>query len=410
MLRRKLLVSILFLLVVSGVTAQETQVDVYSIRDLPEPDDKEIKLESFKNYVFHGTINIKDNYIMMQGGALTGIDPGKDGVVSSYPGPIIQSKRNTVLIENFTTVIASDEGSGYLFEDPAGKKYCNLFSGHNVVEAPGVKSKGAGTIKGFDSVSIDLGFYDVVDGLKIGGNVTKLLTSFTYFINLENGIAIEFLDDADIERVILNDNFFVARENRDNIGVKLNSQAKVNDGRVVLNFFKGFDEDMSLVGFDPYSTGWEMKDNGSEIPNSSARIFAYMENNTESTQFEEQDQYRVINGNTTEKVNHKFESIGDNKFVYRGLRSINVNLKATVVGNSSNYEGSYTIAFKKNGIKTIKPTSTVKSVPLGNPFSLNLSTLTKLDSGDEISLYIRSNKNQDLKPVIVKQMTIDIQD
>lgn len=394
-------------LVVTSVTAQpKTQVDVYSMKDLPEPDDKEIELESFKNYVFHGTVDIQDNYITMKGGSLTGVDPGKDGVTSTYPGPILQSKREMVYLENFTVIIGSDQGSGYFFEDPSGRRYCNLFAGHSVIDAPNVDSKGVGTISGFISICMDLGYWNAADGLKVTGDVGKFTTSLNYITGLKNGAAVEFLGEANIRDLVMKDNYIVVKDNRDNVGVKVSSSASVDAARLSLNLFRGVKK--ALVGVDSYTPGWETIKNGKEVPDTETRAFAYMTNNTKSTEFQEQDSFQVIKGNTISKVNHKIELRGDNKFIYLGKRNVNVSLRATVNGNASNYDGSYTVAFKRNGVQTIKPTATVKDLSQGSPFSLSLNTEMELKPNDEISLYIRSNNNEKLRPVIVNEMTIDI--
>jgi len=409
MLKTKLLFLLIIALCATNVSAQQdTQVDVYSLRDLPEPKDKEIQLEAFKNYVFHGTVDIQDNYIMMKGGSLTGTDPGKDGVTSTYPGPILQSKRDMVFIENFVVVVGSDQGSGYLFEDPSGTRYCNLFSGHSVVDAPNVDSKGVGTIRGFISICMDLGYWNAADGLKVGGKVGKFTNSLNYITGLKNGTAIEFLNDAKVDDLVLKDNYYVVKENRGNTGIKVNPEASIDQARLSLNLFRGLDK--ALVGTDSYEPGWEMIKNGKEVPDTEVRSFAYMTNNTASTDFQEQDTYQVIKGNTIAKVSHKIKLNGDNKFLYQGKRTANVSMRAKVSGNTSNYDGSYTIAFKRNGTEVIEPTATVKGLSQGSPFSLSLNTQIELKPNDEISLYIRSNNNQELRPVIVNEMTIDIAD
>ena len=409
MTKLKLTILLVVSLVLTSVTAQQnSEVHVNSLRDLPEPDDKEIVLESFKNYVFHGTVDLKGNYITMKGGALTGTDPGKDGVTSTYPGPILQSKREGVYLENFTVVVGSDQGSGYLFEDPSGRRYCNIFAGHSVVDAPNVDSQGVGTIKGFNSICMDLGYWNAADGLKVGGTIGKFTNSLNYVTGLKNGIGIEFLPNADVQDIVLKGNYFVVKENRKNLGMKVNPEASVEAAKLSLNLFRGVEK--AFEGVNSYSPGWEMVKNGKEVPDTETRLFAYMTRNTQSTDFQQQDSYQAIKGNTKAKVNHKFNVEGNNKFIYTGRANKNVSLRATVSGNTSNYEGSYTIAFRRNDIQTIQPTSTVRGLSKGNPFNLSLTTEMELQPNDEISLFIRSNNNPDLRPIIVNEMTIEIKE
>ena len=396
-------------LVLTSVTAQQkSEVHVNSLRDLPEPDDKEIVLESFKNYVFHGTVDIKDSYITMKGGSLTGVDPGKDGVTSTYPGPILQSKREMVYIENFRVVVGSDQGSGYLFEDPSGRRYCNIFAGHSVIDAPNVDSQGVGTIKGFNSICMDLGYWNAADGLKVGGTIGKFTNSLNYVTGLKNGVAVEFLPDAKLKDLVLKDNYYVVKENRNNVGIMVHKEASVDAARLSLNLFRGVEK--AFEGVNSYAPGWEMVKNGKEVPDTETRLFSYMTNNTQSTEFQKQNTFQVIKGNTRAKVAHKIEARGNNKFIYVGKRSKNVSLRATVSGNTSNYDGSYTIAFRRNGVQTVQPTSSVRGLSQGSPFSLSVTTEMELQPNDEISLYIRSNNNQDLRPVIVNEMTIEIKE
>ncbi len=80
-----------------------------------------------------------------------------------------------------------------------------------------------------------------------------------------------------IDDIDLSNNHFVYTGNT---GVKVNSSATIDKGRMTTNMFKGVTT--ILDGFDSYSFAWEMQQN-TGIPNSRAYGFSYMNGNTTTT-------------------------------------------------------------------------------------------------------------------------------
>lgn len=386
--------------------SKSNRVHVYSMDDLPAPGgDGEIKLNPFNVYVFHGMINIGSNFINMNGAGLKGIDPGKDGVVSEVSGAVIRSNKNMVYMENFVVMLGSNGSQGYDFSDPSGKKYCNIFSGCSVLDAPGVTSKGVGKITGFNTTCIDLNYWNTADGLKVGGDMDKFTSALNYVTGIKKGAAFEILDGATINDIVATGNYFIYKGG---IGIKVNPSAQIDQARFSLNLFRG--QDKFLEGVDSFTPGWQMFGNGVGIPDTQAKAYFYMTGNSNATNFPDQSSFQKIAGNTNTKVEQKFKAEGNNKFVYTGKQVVNVDITADVRGISSNFKGSYTLVVMKNGVEKIEPNSTVSNIPQGQGFSLSLTTQTNMTSGDFLELYIKSNNNPDLKPLIITEMIFKIEE
>ncbi|MFY8187007.1 MAG: hypothetical protein ACOVLC_03525 [Flavobacterium sp.] len=105
-----------------------------------------------------------------------------------------------------------------------------------------------------------------------------------------------------------------------------------------------------------------------------------------------------------------FQAVGNNKSKYTGTQVLNVDLYATINGISSTFDGSYTLAIMKNGVEVILPNSTVSNIPEGQGFSISLMTDANLVNGDELEVFIRSNNNPKIKPVIVSEMIFKIEE
>jgi hypothetical protein len=401
-------ISVGFAFTANTISAQSKTnvVEVGGIADLPPASSTgEIKLNPFSVYVIHGMVDLGVNYININGAGIRGVDPGKDGFVSKVEGAVLRSKKNLVFIENLSVLNASRGTSAYDFEDTTGNYYCNIFSGSSVIDAPGVTSKGVGTVRGFNTTCIDLNYWDTADGIKIGGKMLKFTSALNYITGIKQGAAFEIMGDAIIEDIVATGNYFVYKGG---VGVKVNPTAQVKLARFSLNLFKG--QDKFLEGIDSYTPGWQMFGNGVGVPDTQAKAYFYMTGNSLSTNFQAQNAFEKIQGNTVPKVQQLFQAVGNNKFKYTGTQVINVDLYATVNGISSTFDGSYTLAIMKNGVEVILPNSTVSNIPEGQGFSISLTTDASLVNGDELEVFIKSNNNPKIKPVIVSEMVFKIEE
>ena len=402
------LLALSLVLFTNQTTAQEksNRIQVMSLGDLPAPDSKgEIKLNPFNVYVFHGMINLGSNYINMNGAGLKGIDPGKDGVVSEAQGAVIRSKNQMVYLENFAVMLGSSNSSGYDFSDNTKKRYCNIFSGCSILDAPGVTSKGVGKVSGFNTTCIDLNYWNTADGLKVGGNMDKFTSALNYITGIKKGAAFEIVDGAIINDIVATGNYFVYKGGT---GVKVKPSARVDQARFSLNLFRG--QDKYLDGVNSFTPGWQFFGNGVCIPDTQAKAYFYMTGNANATTFPDQGSFQKVAGNTNTKVQQKFKSEGNNRFVYTGKQVVNVDVTASVIGTSSNFKGTYTLCIMKNGIEKIEPMSTVNNIPQGQGFSLNLNTQVDVTNGDFLEVHVKSNNNQDLNPLIINEMIFKLEE
>lgn len=380
-----------------------TLVVVNDMKDFPAPFQGVIKLRPDKMYVISGVVNIGSNAINLNGAGLRGHDPGKDFIMSSVNGAVLRSTGVDVYMESVGVICATTDTKAYDFQDLTGTKFCNLFSGCSVVDAPNIQSQGVGQVSGFNTTCIEKNYWRVAEGIKVTGQATKFTFSLNYVTGITKGAAIEFLNAANVQDVIIQTSYFVYSGDQ---GIKVNSGATIDLGRLALNLFRGVKNPM--VGFDSFTPGWEMMGNGPGVPDSKGAGYVYMNDNTAPTGFKNVQLFTKINGTTKMLKANKFNTPAPNKFVFTGKRNTTLNVFGNVSGVASSTDdgNSYSIAVMKNGTEVVLPNSTVSNIGRGQGFQLSLQTQVEMVSGDYIELFIKNNNNT--TPIVVTDLLFKV--
>jgi len=378
-------------------------VHVNDVKDLPSQFQGVIKLLPNKMYVISGIVNIGNSCINLNGAGLRGNDPGKDFIVSSVNGAVLRSTNVDVYTESVGVICATADTKAYDFQDLTGTKFCNLFSGTSVLDAPNIQSLGVGQLSGFNTTCIEKNFWRTKDGIKVTGSMGKFTSSLNYITGISSGAAIEFMPNAIVNDVIIQTSYFVFSGQT---GIKVNNGAIIDQGRLALNLFRGVTSILS--GFDSYTPGWEMLMNGVGVPDSKGSGYVYMNENSAPTGFKSVTLFTKIQGQTKVLKSNKFTTPSSNKFVFTGKRQTSMNVFANISATASaNDEGnSYSIALMKNGTEIILPNSSVSNIGKGHGFQLNLQTQIDLVSGDYIEVYIKSNTNT--TPIVISDLLFKV--
>lgn len=381
-------------------------VYVYSMADLPAPVGAEISLDGTKMYIFSGIVDITPNYLLLNGAGLRGVDPQKDGVMSSVSGAVLRSFDTSVFIQDLAVIPFSGSTKAYDFLDATGTKFCNIFSGASVVELPGVPSAGVGTISGFEAVTIVKNYWKVTDGLKVGGNMGKFAANLNFITGITTGAGLEFKNDLNIDDIDLANNYFIYTGQT---GIKI-SGATVDRGRLTTNMFRGVGT--ALDGVTPSDIGWNMSQN-TAIRDSKATGFIYFNTVTTSsfdTTFDDTTNFVKINGTTSASIEKKFTA-GNNRLTYNGRRPITANVFASINGESKDVD--YTLVIAKGvlgsefaSVPVDAPTNTVTLDGPGKLFQLALSTTIELEEGDFIEVWIRTNDKDKPLEVVGFQFSV----
>jgi hypothetical protein len=378
-------------------------IQVNEMKDFPAPYQGTIKLLPTKMYVISGPISIGNNCINMNGAGMRGLDPGKDFVISSVAGAVIRSRDVDVYMEDVGVICASTETSGYDFQDLTGTRYLNIFAGCSVLDAPNVQSVGVGRVTGFNTVCIEKNFWRCKDGVKVTGNMQKWTNTLNYVTGITKGAAIEFLANAVINDVIVQSCYFVYAGE---VGIKFNNGASVDQGRLTLNLFRGVTN--LLVGFDSFTPGWEMSQNGVGVPDSKGMGYLYMTDNSAPTGFKTASLFSKINGMTKVLKNDKFTTGASNKFIFTGRRTTALNVFAAISAKASPSDdgNAYSIVIMKNGTEQVLPNSTVTALARNQGFQLTLQTQVEMIAGDFIEVWLKSNNNT--TPIVISDLQFKI--
>ena len=373
-------------------------VQVYSLADLPVPTGIIITLNPSKMYIFSGFVNISPYCLNLNGASLRGIDPGKDGIISNVAGGILRSTNVNVFIQDLSVIPYSSATKAY---DLIGssQQFCNLFSGSSVVEI-GVVSLGVGQISGFKAITILNNYWKCQDGLKITGNVGKFCSSFS-FISEVPGIGIEILAAASIDDVDLANNYF----NQMGTGIKVNSGATIDRGRMTSNMFRTVSN--YLNGFDSYSIAWEMSQN-TGIPNSRAFAFISMNDNATVTPLSVlKTNYKILG--TTITTNSKRFTTANNRLTYVGKDVITAKVTASIAAKSPSNNADFSIVVVKNGSVINSPFSSTAATTNSQSFSIVLNMELDLVTNDYIEVFIRTN-NSNSTQIIVDEFQFRVTD
>lgn len=358
---------------------------IRSLSDLPSPVGSEIKLDSTKTYTFSGLVNISPYYINANGAAIRGNNPIRDGVLSTVSGAIIRSTDMHVYIEKLLLVPYTANTKAFDFSDATGSRSCNLLTGINIKDVAAA-SEGVGQVSGFRAVIILQNYWATAKGIKVTGNMGRFICAFTLISNIAGGAGIEFLPGLVIDDIDLANNHFVYNGQT---GVKVNTGASINTGRMTTNMFR---EVGTLTdGFDSYTPAWEMQQN-TGIPNSRAYSYAYLNDNTVATNLTNQGVYYKLAGNLIATSSKRF-TIANNIFTYTGKRNITTRVFVAVAGKSPANNADFSIALAKNGVVVANPTASLGAMTSGQGFQIVLETEVELATGDYIEAGIKRNNN-----------------
>jgi hypothetical protein len=373
---------------VSYTNALDNMVRVFSLADLPTPAAGAITLDASKVYVFSGLVNITPNYINMNGAGLEGIDPAKDGVMSSVSGAILRSSGVSVYMQNFAVIPLSGSTKAYDFADATGTKFCNLFSGCSVVEV-GIPSLGVGQVSGFKAVTIEKNYWNCKDGIKVTGTIGKFASILNQITDITAGSGIEFLSGLNVKDIDLSNNYFTYTGQT---GVKLNAGAVVERGRMTTNMFRGVTT--PITGFNSFSFGWEMQQN-TDIPNSYAYGYMYMNDNATATTFASTGTYYKVLGTTTATKEIRFTG-ASNRFTYTGKNDIVSRIFASIAANAPSNSSGYSIAIAKNGTVITAPSGSISSLTNNQGFQISFESNINMVTGDYLEIFIKSNNTSNL--------------
>lgn len=376
-------------------------VNVYSLANLPTPSGSAITLDATKMYVFSGMVNISPYYLNLNGAGLRGTDPGKDGVMSSVAGGVLRSTGVSVFMENIAVVPLSGATKGYDFADATGTKFCNLFSGSSVVEI-GIPTLGVGQVSGFNAISVIKNYWNCADGIKVTGNVGKFASVLNFITGINAGQGIEFLSGLTINDIDLSNNYFIYTGQT---GIKLNAGAAILRGRMTTNMFRGVGT--YLNGFDSYTPGWQMVSN-TDIPNSRAFSFVYMNNNVTATSLPATNTYYKIAGATTVVNQQKFTAT-NNKLTYIGREGTTGKVTVIIGARAPSNSSDFSITIAKNGV--VIPTPYGSMAPSINNQSFQISFVTEVDlvTNDYIEVFIKTN-NGNTSTITIDEMQFRVTD
>ena len=369
---------------VSASVATNNYIYITSLANLPTPSGSSITLDATKTYIFSGIVNISPYYLNLNGATVLGLDPTKDGILSTVAGGVLRSTGVSVFIQNLTVIPFSTSTKAYDFTDATKTKFCNIFSGSSVVEA-GILSLGVGQVSGFAAVTISLNYWNCKDGLKVTGNMGKFCSSYNFITNISSGYGIEFLSGLVIDDIDLSNNYFVYTGQT---GVKLNTGATVIRGRMTTNMFRGVAT--FITGFDSYSPEWMLISN-TDIPNTRAYCYVYMDGNATATALTTQNVYYKIAGTTTAITTQKFTAGTSNKMIYIGKESITAQITIVIGGVSPAAGADYQLAVAKNGTVVSSPSSTTAIMSNTQAFQITLLAEASLTTNDYLEVFIRRN-------------------
>ena len=371
-------------------------VYVDAIGDFPSPQNGGITLNPSKVYIISGSVDIGQNFINLNGAGLKGLDPGKDRIISAVKGAVLRSQDLDVFMEKLGIIPLGITTTAYDFEDNTGTKTLNLLPGNSVVEAPRMVSGGVGRFSGFNSMYITTNFWRCRDGLKLSGTTGKFCAAFNYVTGISSGVGIEFMPDFESSDIDLSNNYFVFSGNT---AVKFNLKAKTDQGRMNGNLFRG--PATLISGFDSYTPGWEMKQNGAGIPDTKPYGYLYMNDNPTSTKLISPNLFTKIAGETTSIKSDGF-TLTSNRITYTGKRTLNARVYINVGGKTPEPNSDFSVAVYKNGLIQVAPNSSINIGAKNEGFQLTLETVAEINQGDYLEVFIKNNVNT--TPIIVKDL------
>ena len=376
-------------------------VNVSALNDLPTPVGSSITLDATKMYIFSGVVNISPYYLVLNGAGLRGIDPAKDGIMSSISGGILRSTAVSVFIADLAVIPLSAATKAYDFADATGTKYCNIFSGSSVVEI-GIPSLGVGQVSGFKAITIEKNYWSCSDGIKLTGTIGKFCSSLNFITGITAGSGIEFLAGANVEDIDLSNNYF---NYTGQTGVKVNAGSSIDYGRMTTNMFRGVSTPIN--GFDSYTIGWQMISN-SGVPNTRAFAFQYMTGNATATSLPVSNTYYKIAG-TAITVNAKKFSATSNKITYIGKTNLVGKVFVIIGSKAPSINSDFSLVIAKNGVVIAAPIASMAAAANNQSFQITFITELDLATNDYVEVFIKSN-NSNSSSVVIEEMQFRITD
>ena len=376
-------------------------VNVSALADLPTPTGSSITLDATKMYIFSGIVNISPYYLYLNGAGLRGIDPAKDGIMSSVSGGVLRSTGVSVFMQDIAVIPLTASTKAYDFADATGTKFCNIFTGCSVVEI-GIASLGVGQVSGFKAVTIEKNYWNCTDGIKVTGTMGKFCSVLNFITGISAGSAYEFLAAAVIDDIDFSNNFFIYTGQT---GVKVNSGALIDRGRMTTNMFRGITT--YLNGFDSYTPGWEMISN-TDIPNSRSFAFQYMTANVTATSLPVANTYYKIAGTATTVNAKKFTSTS-NKVTYVGKRQIVGKVFVIIGAKAPANNSDFSIVVAKNGVAIAAPLASMAAASNNQSFQISFITELDLSTNDYVEVFIKSN-NSNATTITVEELQFRITD
>jgi len=386
---------------IPSTRASTNIVNVSGLSDLPTPVGSAITLDATKMYIFSGIVNISPNYLNLNGAGLRGVDPAKDGIMSSISGGILRSTGVSVFIESLAVIPLSATTKAYDFADATGTKFCNLFTGCSVVEI-GIPSLGVGQVSGFKAITTVKNYWNCADGIKVTGTVGKFASTLNFITGISAGSAIEFLAGVVIDDIDLANNYFIYTGQT---GVKVNSGAAIDRGRMTSNMFRGVAT--FLNGFDSYTPGWQMVSN-TGIPNSRSFAFQYMTANSTATSLPVANTYYKIAGATT-TVNAKKFSTSSNRITYTGKTGIVGKVFVIIGAKAPANNSDFSIVIAKNGVTIAAPVASMAAAANNQSFQISFISELDLSTNDYVEVFVKSN-NGSATSITVEEMQFRITD
>ena len=371
-------------------------VYVDAIGDFPSPQNGGITLNPAKVYIISGSVDIGQNYINLNGAGVRGFDPTKDRIISAVKGAVLRSQDLDVYLEKVCIVPLGATTTAYDFEDNTATKTLNLLAGNSVIEAPRMVSGGVGRFSGFNSMYITANFWRCRDGLKLSGSTGKFCSAFNYITGISSGVGIEFMPDFEASDIDLSNNYFVFSGGT---AVKFNDKAKVDQGRMNGNLFRG--PAVLINGFNSYTPGWEMRQNGAGLPDTKPYGFVYMNENAFPTKIISPNLFTKIAGETTMIKADGF-AITSNRITYTGKRPLNARIYINVGGRTPEANSDLSVAVYKNGLIQVAPNSSIAVAAKNEGFQLTLETIAEINQGDYLEVFIKNNINS--TPIVVKDL------
>jgi len=296
-------------------------------------------------------------------------------------------------------VLASGSGKAYDFSDGTGLLSCVL---HNANVGDATPSLGVGKISGFSNILIQNCGWQTTDGLKVGGNIERLLIYGSLLDDMTSGIGIEFLSDLVASDINIGQNVFEDAS----IALKLDAGASIDIGRVNGCILRNITT--SLSGFDSFSPGWEMTAN-SNIPNSQTYGYLYMNGNSTATTLSSLNTYAKVAGTTTSLVLHKTSTPASNRLTYTGKRNITGRVFISISGKSPSASGAISVALAKNGTVITAPNSAISGLSNNQAFQIVLDTEVALVTNDYIEVFI-ANTSSSINNYIITDLQFRIVD